>query len=70
MSLMQPVLPSLKLLYIDKCLFIAVETFANNNFISYVKINLTTVSMHITKCIILFVLPPILSERLTALFSF
>ncbi len=41
--------------------------FANNNFISYFKGNFTVIWYKFRKYTILCVLPPILSEKLTAL---
>ncbi len=59
----------LKLFYIDNCLYIAVETFVNDNFISYLNRNFTEVWCKLRKGTILHVLPPILSKRLTALYN-
>ncbi len=50
-------LRSLKLFYIDKCLYIAVETFANNNLISYLERKFTAVWHKFRKCTILCILP-------------
>ncbi len=41
MSSMYTFLSSLKLFYINNCLYTAVETFSNNKFITYLKKNFT-----------------------------
>ncbi len=65
---MYPFLHSLKLfLYIDNCLYIAVEAFSKNSYKLFEKKFHRSFDANLEKCTTLHILPPILSIRLTAL---